>query len=185
MSRPDSSRHETLRLGSRTNAIMATQRPMARAVGDKNMIQKKISPQHEENQRTCLHALPTHRVKTCWRTVHEQPVACQHPDENQQDREGKRQQLRQREAATAAERDPGDKRDTLAHISKHTSLGWDIRLSFSHPSIWSLTLLSINTQEDCSKANWTDSRLHCEIEWSRKANPCEQTGSMSVSKRLF
>ncbi len=71
------------------------------------------------------------------------------------------------------------------YTSKHTSLGWDIRLFFSHPSICSLTLLSINTQEDCSKANWTDSRLHCEIEWSRKANPCKQTGSLFVSKILF
>lgn len=121
MRRPDSSRHDTLRLGSRTNAIMATQRPMARAAGEKKTwFREKYhhNMRYEVNQRTCLHSLPTHkhRVTACWRTVHEQPVACQHPDENQQDREGKRQQLRQREAATAAERDPGDKRDTLAHI---------------------------------------------------------------------
>lgn len=53
-------------------------------------------------------------------------MARQHPDKNQHDRERKRQQLRQREAATAAERDPADKRHAGSHAeytSKHTSLG--------------------------------------------------------------
>lgn len=150
MSRPDSSKHDTFRLGSLTNAIIATQRPMARAAGDKNTRfhstdEKKQTKkkQHELKQRMCLHSPPPHehkqRVKACWRTVHEQPVARQHPDENQHDRERKRQQLRQREAATAAEWDPGDKRDTLNTLS-----------SFSHPGKRIRTLSSINAQEDHS-----------------------------------
>lgn len=35
MSNPDSSRHDTFRLGSRTKAIMATHKPMASAVEER------------------------------------------------------------------------------------------------------------------------------------------------------
>lgn len=41
MSSPDSSRHDTFRLGSRTKAIMATHRPMAKAARRKRRKGKK------------------------------------------------------------------------------------------------------------------------------------------------
>ncbi len=142
MRRPDSSRHDTLRLGSRTNAIMATQRPMARAAGDKNMIQRKIPPQHEvwgkpedvftfsSYTQTQSNGMLTHRpwaasglsaprwepARQRGKTTAALPTWSGHSSRTRSWRQ-------ERYAGSHSE-----------YTSKHTSLGWDIGSFFHTPA---------------------------------------------------
>lgn len=94
MSNPDSSRHDTFRLGSRTKAIMATHKPMANAVEERKTA---VST-------TGADKLSGFVLSRC--TVHEEPVPGQNPDQHQHDGEREGEELGQGEASAAAEGNP-------------------------------------------------------------------------------
>lgn len=111
MSNPDSSRHDTFRLGSRTKAIMATHKPMANAVEERRAVSSTAAGERSGPGR----AGPSRP------TVHEEPVPRQNPDQHQHDGEREGEELGQGEASAAAEGNPAGRRVRAAFTTDTTN----------------------------------------------------------------
>lgn len=110
MSNPDSSRHDTFRLGSRTKAIMATHKPMA------NAVEERKTPVRSTTGADKASGLVLSRC-----TVHEEPVPGQNPDQHQHDGKREGEQLGQGEASAAAEGNPAGRPASVLRLQPDTT----------------------------------------------------------------